>query len=112
VEGWPSAAIVFTLDLDRQRISCIAHSHHPISAPIFGVTVKRLLRQADRQPAARVLDLGCGEGAWALRVLAHYLDRHADSVDVSPYATAPGSLDERHAGDLWYPGDKVWDWNG
>lgn len=78
--------IVLTLTVDRQRISSIAHSHHPIAAPISGVNVNRLLRRADRRPAARILDLGCGEAAWALQALAHYLDGHADGVDVNRYA--------------------------
>jgi SAM-dependent methyltransferase len=77
---------VFTLTVDRQRLSSIAHSHHPIAAPISGVNVNRLLRRADRRPAARILDLGCGEAAWALQALAHHPDGHADGVDISPYA--------------------------
>ncbi|WP_154942974.1 SAM-dependent methyltransferase [Micromonospora palomenae] len=72
--------------MDRQRLSSIAHSHHPIAAPISGVNVNRLLRRADRRPAARVLDLGCGEAAWAMQALALHPDGHADGVDVSPYA--------------------------
>jgi SAM-dependent methyltransferase len=77
---------VLTLTVDRQRLSSIAHSHHPIAAPVFGVNVNRLLRRADRRPAARILDLGCGEGAWALQALAHCPDGYADGVDVSRYA--------------------------
>lgn len=72
--------------MDRQRLSSIAHSHHPIAAPIFGVNVNRLLRRAGREPSARILDLGCGEAAWALQALAHYPDGHADGVDISKYA--------------------------
>src|SRR5262245_41072506 len=72
--------------MDRQRLSSIAHSHHPIAAPVYGVNVNRLLRRADRRPAARILDLGCGEAAWALQALAHYPDGHADAVDLSRYA--------------------------
>ncbi len=85
----PSASVtglVFTLPVDRQRLSSIAHTHHPIAAPIFGVNLNRILRRADCEPAARVLDLGCGEGVWALQALAHYPDGHADGIDVSPYA--------------------------
>lgn len=77
---------MFTLTVDPQRLSSIAHTHHPIAAPIFGVNLNRLLRRADRQPSARILDLGCGEGAWALQALAHHPDGHADGVDLSPYA--------------------------
>ncbi|HEX6684522.1 MAG TPA: class I SAM-dependent methyltransferase [Candidatus Limnocylindrales bacterium] len=72
--------------MDRQRLSSIAHTHHPIAAPVHGVNVNRLLRRADRQPGARILDLGCGEAAWALQALAHYPDGHADGVDISRYA--------------------------
>ncbi|MDG4801960.1 class I SAM-dependent methyltransferase [Micromonospora sp. WMMD980] len=69
--------------MDRQRLSSIAHSHHPIAAPVSGVNVNRLLRRADRRPAARILDLGCGQAAWAMQALAHYPDGHADGVDTS-----------------------------
>ncbi|QLQ34940.1 SAM-dependent methyltransferase [Micromonospora robiginosa] len=72
--------------MDRQRLSSIAHSHHPIAAPISGVNVNRLLRRADRRPAARILDLGCGQAAWAMQALAHYPDGHADAVDTSHHA--------------------------
>ncbi|MEU3453522.1 class I SAM-dependent methyltransferase [Micromonospora sp. NPDC006766] len=73
------------------------HRTRPIAAPIFGVNLNRPLRRADREPAARVLDLGCGEGARALQALAHYPDGHADGVDLSPYALerAAGAAAER-----------------
>ena len=76
---------MLTAGVDR-RLSSIAHRHHPIAAPVHGVTVNRLLRRADRQPAARILDLGCGEGAWALQALAHHPDGHADGVDIDRHA--------------------------
>ena len=72
--------------MDRQKLSSIAHSHHPIAAPISGVNVNRLLRRTGREPSARILDLGCGEAAWALQALAHFPDGHADGVDLSAYA--------------------------
>lgn len=77
---------MFTEAVDLQRLSSIAHTHHPIAAPILGVNVNRLLRRADRRPAARILDLGCGEAAWAMQALAHYPDGHADGIDISRYA--------------------------
>ena len=87
--------------MDRQRLSSIAHSHHPIAAPVSGVNVNRLLRRAGRGPAARILDLGCGEAAWALQALAHHPDGHADGVDLSPYALerAASAADDRGLGD-------------
>jgi SAM-dependent methyltransferase len=78
--------VVLTGPVDRQRLSTIAHAHHPIAAPVSGVTVNRLLRRADRRPAARILDLGCGEGAWALQALAHCPDGQADGIDLNRYA--------------------------
>ncbi|WP_203703661.1 SAM-dependent methyltransferase [Asanoa iriomotensis] len=72
--------------MDRQLLSSIAHTHHPIAAPISEVNVNRLLHRTNRDPAARVLDLGCGECAWALQALAHFPSAHADGVDVSRYA--------------------------
>jgi SAM-dependent methyltransferase len=86
--------------MDR-RLSSIAHAHHPIAAPILGVNVNRLLRRAGRQPAARILDLGCGAGAWALQALAHYPDGHADGVDIDRYAleTAANAAAERGLAD-------------
>jgi SAM-dependent methyltransferase len=72
--------------VDRERLSSIAHTHHPIAAPVAGVNVNRLLRRTGRQPAARILDLGCGQAAWALQALAHCPDGHADGIDLSRYA--------------------------
>ncbi|GAA0803553.1 SAM-dependent methyltransferase [Spirilliplanes yamanashiensis] len=69
--------------MDRQLLSNIAHTHHPIAAPIFEVNVNRLLRRAGRGPAARILDLGCGEAAWALQALAQHPDGHADGLDIN-----------------------------
>jgi SAM-dependent methyltransferase len=83
-------ALGLTLPVDRQRLSSIAHSHHPIAAPISGVNVNRLLRRAGRQPAARILDLGCGEAAWAMQALTHCPDGHADGVDLNRYALERG----------------------
>ncbi|WP_250008724.1 class I SAM-dependent methyltransferase [Actinoplanes sp. M2I2] len=69
--------------MDRQRVSALAHTHHPIAAPVSGVNVNKLLRRAGRGPAARILDLGCGQAAWAMQALAHHPDGHADAVDLS-----------------------------
>ena len=48
--------------------------------------MNKLLRRAGRGPAARILDLGCGQAAWAMQALAHCPDGRADAVDLSPYA--------------------------
>ncbi len=72
--------------MDRERLSSIAHTHHPIAAPVSGVNVNRLLRRAGQGPAARILDLGCGAAAWTLQALAHHPDGNADGIDRSRYA--------------------------
>jgi SAM-dependent methyltransferase len=87
--------------MDRQRLSSIAHTHHPVAAPVSGLHVNRLLRRADRQPAARILDLGCGAAAWSLAALALHPDGHADGVDTNPHALerAAGAAAERGLAD-------------
>lgn len=80
--GW----CVLTALVDRLRLSSIAHTHHSIAAPISGLNADRLLRRAGRESAARILDLGCGEAAWALQALAHHPDGVADGIDLSPFA--------------------------
>ncbi|MGW4894913.1 SAM-dependent methyltransferase [Kitasatospora sp. NPDC004240] len=57
--------------MDRRRISRIAHSHHPIAAPLADGAVDRLLdRATGHADVGRALDLGCGEGGWLIRALA------------------------------------------
>lgn len=68
--------------MDRRRISRIAHTHHPIAAPLDDVTVRRLLGRALRRGDERVLDLGCGEGAWLLRALDGRPGVTAEGVDL------------------------------
>jgi SAM-dependent methyltransferase len=94
---------MFTVTVDRQRLSSIAHSHHPIAAPVFSASVNRLLRRAGRQPTARIQDLGCGEAVWAMQALDQCPDGHADCVDVSPHAlerAAAAATDRGLAGRL------------
>ena len=92
---------MLTLVVDRQRLSSIAHSHHPIAAPVSGVNINRLLRRADLRPAAQILDLGCGQAGWALQALAFCPDGHADGVDISrdALARAAAAADERGLAD-------------
>ncbi|MDX3236264.1 class I SAM-dependent methyltransferase [Streptomyces sp. ME03-5709C] len=67
--------------MERRRVSRIAHTHHPIAAPLDDATVRRLLERALRRGDERVLDLGCGEGAWLLRALAGRPGVTAEGVD-------------------------------
>ncbi|MFF2045201.1 SAM-dependent methyltransferase [Kitasatospora sp. NPDC058170] len=69
--------------MDRQTISRLAHAHHPIAAPITDESVARLLDRATADSGAgRALDLGCGEGAWLVRLLATHPDWQAVGVDL------------------------------
>lgn len=69
--------------MDRQKLAALAHSDHPISAPVSESVVDSLLDRAIRRPDAHVLDLGCGEGAWLLRALRTHPDITAVGVDIS-----------------------------
>ncbi|MEU7000262.1 class I SAM-dependent methyltransferase [Nonomuraea sp. NPDC046570] len=78
--------------MDRQLISHLAHAHHPIAAPISEHHLDALLRRASLPAGARILDLGCGEAFWSIRLLELYGDATADGVDVSePALTAAKS---------------------
>lgn len=69
--------------MDRRRLSAIAHADHPVAAPIGAAAVTRLLEQA--LPASgRVLDLGCGRGAWLHAAVGVRPGVVATGVDVDP----------------------------
>lgn len=72
--------------MDRQTISRIAHTDHPIAAPITDEAVARLIGRAARPEAGRALDLGCGEAGWLLRTLAAKPRWQAVGVDLDPTA--------------------------
>lgn len=69
--------------MDRHLRSSIAHTDHPIAAPLSDASVERLLRRARLPRHARLLDLGCGEAGWLLRALELYPESTADGVDLS-----------------------------
>ncbi|GAA2269715.1 MULTISPECIES: SAM-dependent methyltransferase [Kitasatospora] len=68
--------------MDRHLISRIAHAEHPIAAPLSDESVRGLLDRVLGAGARRMLDLGCGEGAWLLRALAARPELHAVGVDL------------------------------
>ncbi|GII60346.1 SAM-dependent methyltransferase [Sphaerisporangium krabiense] len=74
--------------MERDLLSAIAHRDHPIAAPVSEANLDRLLRRAALPEAARVLDVGCGEGEWSLRALELVSSAVADGVDISPHALA------------------------
>ncbi|TXS48124.1 SAM-dependent methyltransferase [Streptomyces sp. t39] len=88
--------------MDREEISRLAHTDHPIAAPVGDDAVRRILAHAvPPGDGARVLDLGCGGGEWLLRALAAYPGLRATGVDVSAGALAHArrSADERGVGE-------------
>ncbi|MEU7186855.1 class I SAM-dependent methyltransferase [Streptomyces sp. NPDC045369] len=74
--------------MDRRRISRIAHTGHPIAAPLGDDSVRQLLEHALPHGDERVLDLGCGGGEWLLRALARHRGLRAEGVDVSAESLA------------------------
>jgi SAM-dependent methyltransferase len=79
----------------RARFSRIAHTHHPVAAPLGDDSVAALLGRAVQTGRERVLDLGCGEGAWLLRALAAHPELTADGVDIDE----GGLTKARHAAE-------------
>jgi SAM-dependent methyltransferase len=66
-----------------EAISNLAHSAHPVKAPLADPTVHRLLDRALPRDGGRVLDLGCGTAEWLLRALETRPGLHAVGVDTS-----------------------------
>jgi SAM-dependent methyltransferase len=79
--------------MDRRRISAIAHGDHPIAAPLSDATVSRLLDRALPRGDERILDLGCGEGAWLTRAATGRPRLHAVGVDIDA-ETIAGAREE------------------
>lgn len=68
--------------MDRLQLSAIAHSDHPISAPLGDDSVRRLLDRALGRGGERLLDLGCAEATWLVRALTDRPGLRADGVDI------------------------------
>lgn len=69
--------------MDHQTISALAHADHPIAAPLGPGSVRALLARAIRRGDERLLDLGCGSGAWLMHALADHPRVRAEGVDLS-----------------------------
>ncbi|MEU6014895.1 class I SAM-dependent methyltransferase [Streptomyces sp. NPDC047515] len=74
--------------MNREQISSIAHTNHPIKSPLDDISVRRLLEHGLPRGDERVLDLGCGSAEWLLRALAVRPQLHAEGVDISADALA------------------------
>ncbi len=100
--------------MDRAETSRIAHTHHPFAAPASGATVARLLERLDPPEGSRVLDLGCGSGAWLVELLARRRDLSAVGVDTHLHPDRLALAAARGVGDrlTWYEGDAGDWWDG
>jgi SAM-dependent methyltransferase len=74
--------------MDRQTISALAHADHPIAAPLAPASVRELIAKTVRSGDERLLDLGCGGGAWLLSALTDHPGVRAEGVDLSATALA------------------------
>jgi SAM-dependent methyltransferase len=92
-----------TAPVNRENISEISHSLHPIKAPLDDESVRRLLERGTPRGDERVLDLGCGSAEWLLRALAMRPHIRADGVDISEEALTRAG----HAADRQGAGDRL-----
>ncbi|GAB3713542.1 class I SAM-dependent methyltransferase [Amycolatopsis oliviviridis] len=69
--------------MNREQISRIAHTDHPIKSPLDDASVDRLLNAGLPRGDERAIDLGCGSGEWLVRALAARPGLLAEGVDVS-----------------------------
>ncbi|MET9700235.1 class I SAM-dependent methyltransferase [Streptomyces sp. NPDC006529] len=84
--------------MNREQISRIAHTHHPVKSPLDDESVRRLLDHGVAHGGARLLDLGCGTAEWLLRALSAHPQVRAEGVDVSPEALEQASTAARERG--------------
>ncbi|MFD5516308.1 SAM-dependent methyltransferase [Streptomyces sp. NPDC127066] len=87
--------------MDRQRISAIAHTDHPIAAPLGDDSVHTLLDRALPGGNPRLLDLGCGTGTWLMRAQSVRPHLRAEGVDNASetIAAAKRTVTEAGLGD-------------
>ena len=85
-------------DVDRQRISSLAHAEHSIAAPVGERRVRRLLGRLTLGPGASVVDLGCGAGAWLTRLAVSSPGTRLVGVDTSATALEEARATAEHLG--------------
>jgi SAM-dependent methyltransferase len=100
--------------VDRAETSRIAHTNHPVAAPVSDRAVARLLDRLDPPRGARVLDLGCGSGAWLVELLVARPDLTALGVDTHLHPDRVARAASRGVADrlTWHEGDARDWWDG
>lgn len=69
--------------VDRAHASHIAHSHHPIAAPVAPDRMRALVGRLTPVAGGRALDVGCGQGEWLLALLEAQVGLAGVGVDIS-----------------------------
>ncbi len=93
--------------MNRDAFSQIAHRYHRIAAPVGPAQVRALLARLSPPPGSRVVDLGCGWGAWLVELLELRPDLTAIGVDVVLPAAAHSDAEARGVGEriTWVEAD-------
>ncbi|WNV76232.1 cyclopropane-fatty-acyl-phospholipid synthase family protein [Geodermatophilus sp. DSM 44513] len=84
--------------MDRSLISAVAHRWHPVAAPVSDDSLRRLLTRLVPPGAREALDLGCGSGAWLLRLLEAATGCTGVGVDTSAPALDAARAEARRRG--------------
>ncbi|HST25533.1 MAG TPA: class I SAM-dependent methyltransferase [Gaiellaceae bacterium] len=74
--------------MDRDEIGRIAHSRHPVAAPVSSLRLQQVIAGLAPPEDGRIVDLGCGSGAWLLQALETHPQLSGVGVDISPSALA------------------------
>jgi len=68
--------------MNRHKFSAIAHRDHDYCNPIASAKIERMLDLLPLQTDAKVLDLGCGRGELALRIIERF-QAEVTAIDIS-----------------------------
>ena len=84
--------------IERHLLSAIAHTDHPIAAPLSDESVRRVLHRAVGAGPRHLLDLGCGAGEWLVRAAAERPEVTGLGIDLDDGAIDRGRRQVRDAG--------------
>lgn len=84
--------------IDNEAIWNRLDTEHPCIGPVDAQAIDMLLRAARLGPGARILDVGCGLGAWVLRALELYPDACGVGADLSAAHLAKARADAERRG--------------